>query len=144
MRTRDKINHIKKANMLSESRTSLIKEGIDNKYSDKKTIVNAIYKIFKEEGVEGRYTDEHWGGVNKLTSVFKKYGIDYDLESSKYEHNDGINSQLPNAKVFVFSVKVMDKMGKTHILPLKVSCAFVGKTGTMTDGTYELTYYFMV
>jgi hypothetical protein len=144
MRTRDKINHIKKANAILDLRVNLIKEGIDNKYSNKKQIANAILTILKEEKIEGRYTDEHWGAINKLTSVLNKYGIDYDLESANYGHNTEFKTELPNYKVYVFNISVMDKMGKTHILPLRVTCAFVGNTGTMTDGTYELTYYFTI
>ena len=144
MRTRDKINHIKKANAILDLRVSLIKEGIDNKYSNKKQIANAINNILTQENIEGRYTDEHWGAINKLTSVLKKYGIDYDLESANYGHDTEFPTKLPNHKIYLFNISVMDKMGKTHILPLRVTCAFVGNTGTMADGTYELTYYFTI
>ena len=103
-----------------------------------------IRQILKNENIEGRYTDEHWGGVTKLTDVFNKHGIDYDLEDTKYQHNNDFKSQLPNSKVYTYNINVMDNNGKQHILPLRVNCAFVGNTGTMTDKTYELTYYFMV
>ena len=127
-----------------EVKNLLIKEGIDNKYSNKKQIANAINNILTQENVEGRYTDEHWGAINKLTSVLKKYGIDYDLESANYGHDTEFPTKLPNHKIYLFNISVMDKMGKTHILPLRVTCAFVGNTGTMADGTYELTYYFTI
>jgi len=146
MRKSDKLKHMTKLNILTESRVSVLKEGaVDGKFSDKKGMVNALYTILKTEGVENRYTDEHWEGVNKLVGVFNKYGINYDLIKSGYEHNnDDFNSTLPNSKVYVFNITVMSKMGKEVVLPLKVNCAFVGKSGTMTDATYELTYYFMV
>jgi hypothetical protein len=145
MRKTDKLKNIKKVNLLVESRIGILKESvIDNKYSNKSTIVNVLNKILKNENIEGRYTDEHWGGVTKLTDVFNKHGIDYDLEDTKYQHNNDFKSQLPNSKVYTYNINVMDNNGKQHILPLRVNCAFVGNTGTMTDKTYELTYYFMV
>jgi len=145
MRKSDKLKNIAKVNMNLNNRFNLLKEGaVDNKFSNKKTIVNALLNILNTEGVEGRYTDEHWEGINKLTNTFNKYGIEYELQSAKYEHNNDFKTNLPNIKIYVFNVTVMDKMGKQYILPLKVSCAFVGKTGTSEDTTYELTYYFMV
>jgi hypothetical protein len=145
MRKSDKVKNMAKVNETLSKRFSLLKEGaIDNKFSNKKSIVNAILKILNTEGVEGRYTDEHWAGISKLTTAFNKYGIEYELQSANYEHRNDFKTTLPNIKVYVFNVTVMDKMGKQHILPLKVNCAFVGKTGTSEDGTYELTYYFMV
>jgi len=144
MRKTDKIKNIKKVNILLEKRVLLIKEAFGDKFSNKRQIANAINNILSQEKIEGRYTDEHWGGISKLTSVFNKYGIDYSLESANYGHDTEFKTELPNYKVYIFNVSVTDKMGKTHILPLRVTCAFVGKTGTMTDGVYELTYYFTI
>ena len=117
---------------------------IDGKFSNKNSIVNALYKILKNENVEGRYTDEHWAGISKLNDVFNKYNINYDLVDAKYEHNSDFKTQLPNSKVYTYMINVMDKNGKQHQLPLRVTCAFVGRTGTMADEIYELTYYFAV
>jgi hypothetical protein len=117
---------------------------IDNKFSNKNSILNALYKILKNENIEGRYTDEHWAGISKLTDAFKKYNIDYDLVDAKYEHKNDYKTQLPNSKVYTYMINVMDKNGKQHELPLRVTCAFVGRTGTMADEIYELTYYFAV
>jgi len=143
MRKLDKLKNINKVNLLLDLRgINLNESAIDNKYSSKTTILNVLYKILKSENVEGRYTDEHWDGIRKLTDVFNKYGIDYDLESAKYEHSSDFKTELPNSKVYTYIIKAMDKNGKQHILPLRVNCAFVGRTGTMSDGEYELTYYF--
>ena len=145
MRKIDKIKNIKKFNILLEKRVLLIKEGFGDKFSNKRQIANAINNILSQEKIEGRYTDEHWSGISKLTSVLNKYGIEYNLESANYGHNNTeFKTELPNYKVYLFNISVTDKMGKTHILPLRVTCAFVGKTGTMTDGVYELTYYFTI
>jgi hypothetical protein len=146
MRKSDKKVNIQKVNLIIESRFNLLKEGtLDGKYSTKRSITNALYDILKINKIEGRYTDEYWEGINKLTTVLKVSGIDFELVSAKYEHNnDEIKTRLPNSKVYVFDVKVMDKMGREQVLPLKVTCAFVGTSGTMEDKTYELTYYFMV
>jgi hypothetical protein len=123
---------------------SSVDNSIDNKFSNKNSIVNALYKILKNANVEGRYTDEHWAGISKLNDVFNKYNINYDLVDAKYEHNSDFKTQLPNSKVYTYMIKVMDKNGKEHQLPLRVTCAFVGRTGTMADEIYELTYYFAV
>ena len=144
MRKSDKLENIKRVNLLREQKTAMLKEGaLDNKFSSKKTIIDNIYKVLESENVQGRYTDEYWLGVTKLKDVLNKYGIEYDLINSKYEHQQDANTQLPNSKVYLFNLTIMDKMGKQHVLPLKVSCAFVGRTGTMEDGKYELTYYIM-
>lgn len=144
MRKSDKLENIKRVNLLREQRTAMVKEGaLDNKFSSKKTIIDNIYKILESESVQARYKDEYWLGVTKLKEVLAKYGIEYDLIDAKYEHQRDANTQLPNSKIYVFNLTVMDKMGKQHVLPLKVSCAFIGRTGTMEDTEYELTYYIM-
>ena len=141
MKKIDKINSIKKANLLLENRR-LIKEGaIDGKFAIKQSIKNAIYKILQNEGIEGRYHDEYWAGISKLTSTLDKYGIDNDLVDSKYAHIPDLHTQLPNMKVYNFVLNVTDKSGVTQTIPLKVTCSFVGRTGTMEDNVYEVTYY---
>jgi hypothetical protein len=145
MRKSDKLKNIKKVNLLREERVAILKEGVlDNKFLSKKAMTDNIYKILKVEGVEGRYTDEYWLGVSKLKEVLNKYGVEYNLVSATYEHQSGTNTQLPNAKIYIFELTIMDKMGKQHVLPLRVNCSFVGRTGTTEDRTYELTYYLMV
>lgn len=122
----------------------LTESEFNHKFSNKRSIINALYKLLKSEKVEGRYTDEHWKGITKLTDVFKEHNIEYDLIKAKYEHDKDIpRTTLPNRKVYVFDITVQDKNGKEIVLPLSVNCAFVGKTGTSEDDTYELTYYFM-
>lgn len=146
MRKSDKKANMQRVNLIMESKYNLLKEGtLDGKYSTKSAIVNALYNILKSEGIEGRYTDENWAGINKLTSALNNHGVDYDLITARYEHNnDDLNTRLPNSKLYIFDVKIMDKMGREVVLPLRVTCAFIGKTGTMEDPNYELTYYFMV
>jgi hypothetical protein len=145
MRKSDKKANMLKVNLLVENRNALLKESVlDGKFGDKRGIAKAIYKLLEDSSVEGRYKDEYWLGVNKLRAVFVDNGIEIDLVSAKYEHNnsDVVNTQLPNSKVYVFEITVMDKVGREQKLPLRVMCAFVGSTGTMEDKVYELTYYF--
>lgn len=147
MRKSDKKANMARVNLLVESRNVMLKEGnLDGKYGDKRGISKGLYALLTAASIEGRYTDEYWEGVTKLVSVFKNNGIEYDLVSAKYEHNhaDIVKTNLPNSKVYVFNITVVDKVGRDQVLPLRVNCAFVGKTGTMEDGVYELTYYFMV
>jgi hypothetical protein len=51
---------------------------------------------------------------------------------------------MPTRKVFYYEISVRDKKGNIIIIPFKVTCSFVGKTGTMEDDVYELIYYAMV
>ena len=144
MRRMDKLKNIKNANILVENSYIGLKENIDGKFSNKKSILNALYKMLEGENVEGRYNDENWEGVRKLISALNKYDIDYDLIKSEYQHNRDSDSHLPNKKVYFFNIKATDSKGQQHMFPLQVTCAFVGRTGTMEDGEYELTYYFMI
>lgn len=115
---------------------------MDGKYATKRAIVNAVYEALKKAGVEGVYSDDNWQGIKKLTSALAEAGIDFSLQASNYAgHNSAYSeSSLPTKKVYKFSLKVKDRSGKDVHLPLKVNCAFVGKTGTMEDDRYELTY----
>lgn len=142
MRKKDKLFNLKNVNMLTEGRF-LLKETIDGKYSNKKSIVNALFSILKIEKVEGRYRDEHWAGITKLYRALEAHGVEYDLVSANYEHIPDSGTKLPNMKVYIINVSVRDKMGKEYVIPMKVTCAFVGTTGTSSDDVYELTYYFM-
>lgn len=120
------------------------KPSMNGKYKTKDAIKNAIYNILKTEQVEGRYSDENWEGVKKLKDALSKHGIDYNLRGSSYKGQGEIeNSSLPTRKVYIFDIEVRDKEGKVVSIPLQVTCAFVGKTGTMADSEYELTYYLM-
>lgn len=111
--------------------------------SDKRSIINSLYKILNSNKIEGRYTDEHWEGPRRLERLLSRY-VQYELaEPPQYYHNKDFQTQLPNGKRYVYNLTVTDNKGKTHIIPLQVMCAFVGKTGTMEDGTYELTYQFL-
>jgi hypothetical protein len=144
MRRMDKLKSIKNANILAENTYISLKENIDGKFSNKKSITNALYKMLQDEHVEGRYTDENWQGVRNLIGALNRYDIDYELVNSEYQRNRDSDTHLPNKKVYLFNIKVLDSNGQQHMFPLQVTCAFVGRTGTMEDGTYELTYYFMI
>lgn len=110
--------------------------------SNKRTLVNKLYKILADNKVEGRYRDEHWLGISKLQNVLNKYGVQYDLTKANYIRNPDQTKQLPSGKKYEYEVMLTDDKGQTHIVPLIVNCAFVGRHGTMEDDVYELTYYF--
>lgn len=143
MRRKDKKLNMSNVNILTEGRYLVTENSINGKYGNKKSIINAILNIFKIEKVEGRYHDEHWAGISKLKKAFEIHGIDYDFISARYEHIHDSNTKLPNMKVYEFNLSVRDKNEKEYVLPLKVTCSFVGRTGTSEDDVYELTYYFM-
>lgn len=116
---------------------------INGKYKTKEAIKSAIYKIFNQHHVEGRYSDENWIGIHKLQSVLNNNDIQYSLLDAEYSgHGEIQDSNLPTRKVYRFELNVRDKEGKNIPLFLKVTCAFVGRTGTMADKEYEVTYYF--
>lgn len=120
------------------------KPAMNGKFKTKDSIKNAIYKALASEEVEGRYNDENWQGVTRLKKALDDWGIDYTLRGAAYEgQGEAQNSSLPTKKIYIFDIEVRDKEGKVVSLPLKVTCAFVGKTGTMADSQYELTYYIM-
>jgi len=120
------------------------KASMNGKYRTKESIKNAIYNALRAENVEGRYNDENWDGVKRLKDALSKHGIDYSLRGAAYKgQGDVENSNLPTRKIYIFDIEVRDKEGKVISLPLQVTCAFVGKTGTMADSNYELTYYLM-
>lgn len=115
---------------------------MDGKYATKRAIVNAVYDVLKKTGVEGRYTDDSWMGVKKLTNALSEAGIDFSLQKANYAGHNSMysDSTLPTRKEYKYFLNVKDREGKEVHLPLKVTCAFVGKTGTMEDDVYELTY----
>lgn len=118
---------------------------INTKLSSKKAVLNALYRLLQISKVEGRYMDDSWDGVRKFTSTLEEVGADVDLLRSNYEGHGEVEGfeSLPTRKIYIFEVSVRDKMGKMLTIPFKVTCTFVGKTGTMEDDVYELTYYAM-
>jgi hypothetical protein len=118
---------------------------INAKLSSKQGIKNAIYKILELNKVEGRYRDKNWEGVSNFVNSLEKVGAEVDLLRSNYEGHGEVKDyeSLPTRKIYVYEVSVRDKKGNVVTIPFKVTCAFVGKTGTMSDGVYELTYYAM-
>ncbi len=119
------------------------KPSINGKFKTKEAIKTAIYKIFKKHNIEGRYEDDNWKGIQKLQMALNHNDIQFSLLDANYEgHGESLGSSLPARKVYRFEIHVRDRDGKNIILYLKVTCAFVGKTGTMADKEYELTYYF--
>ena len=118
---------------------------INAKLSSKQGIKNAIYKILEMNKVEGRYRDEGWQGVSKFKNSLEEVGAEVDLLRSNYEGHGEVNDyeSMPTRKVFYYEISVRDKKGNVVTIPFKLTCAFVGKTGTMEDDVYELTYYAM-
>lgn len=122
------------------------KKSINTKLSTKEGIKNALYKILEVEKVEGRYRDDNWQGVSKFRNVLTEVGAEVELVKSGYEGHGEVAGyeSMPTKKVYVFNVTVRNKKGTTVVIPFKVTCAFVGQTGTMVDDVYELTYYAMM
>ena len=119
------------------------KKAINNKYASKDSIKSAIYAALKNAGVEGIYNDDNWQGINKIQQVFKDNNLKYFLEDASYSgHGEMQNTNLPTRKIYRFVIQAQNNKGFHIPLFLKVTCAFVGKTGTMADTEYEVTYYF--
>lgn len=118
---------------------------INAKLSSKQGIKNAIYKILEMNKVEGRYRDEGWQGISKFVDTLREVGAEVDLLRSNYEGHGEVKNyeSMPTRKVFYYEISVRNKKGNVVTIPFKVTCAFVGKTGTMEDDVYELTYYAM-
>lgn len=133
-----KAEEIKKANLNENIQ-------INTKLSSKQGIKNAIYKVLEINKVEGRYRDESWKGVKKFTDSLYEVGAEVDLLRSNYEGHGEVEGyeSMPTRKIYIYEVSVRDKKGNVITIPFKVTCSFVGSTGTMEDGVYELTYYAM-
>ena len=118
---------------------------INAKLSSKQGIKNAIYKILEMNKVEGRYRDEGWQGISKFVDTLREVGAEVDMLRSNYEGHGEVKNyeSMPTRKVFYYEISVRNKKGNVVTIPFKVTCAFVGKTGTMEDDVYELTYYAM-
>ena len=116
---------------------------INAKLSSKQGIKNAIYKVLELKKVEGRYRDDSWDGVKKFTDSLSEVGAEVDLLRSNYEGHGEVQGyeSIPTRKIYIYEISVRDKKGNVVTIPFKLTCAFVGKTGTMEDGVYELTYY---
>jgi len=138
---------IAKAKEIKSSNLNKNKENIEinAKLSTKQGIKNAIYKILEMNKIEGRYRDDSWDAVSRFKSVLEEVGAEVDLLRSNYEGHGEVTGyeSLPTRKVYVYEISIRDKKGNVVTIPFKVTCAFVGKTGTMEDDVYELTYYTM-
>jgi len=119
------------------------KKNINSKYSTKSAIKNAVYDILKNEKIEGRYADDSWQGIQKMLYTLHDNNIETELEGAAYAGQGTVEgTNLPTKKVYKYILNIRDKNGNNIPLTLIVTCAFVGKTGTMVDKEYELTYYF--
>jgi hypothetical protein len=136
---------IEKAKEIKSSNLNENKENIEinAKLSTKQGIKNAIYKILEMNKIEGRYRDDSWDAVSRFKSALEEVGAEVDLLRSNYEGHGEVTGyeSMPTRKVYVYEISVRDKKGNMVTIPFKVTCAFVGKTGTMEDDVYELTYY---
>jgi hypothetical protein len=131
-----------------ENKSSNLNENKENieinaKLSTKQGIKNAIYKILEMNKIEGRYRDDSWDAVSRFKSALEEVGAEVDLLRSNYEGHGEVTGyeSMPTRKVYYYEISVRDKKGNMVTIPFKVTCAFVGKTGTMEDDVYELTYY---
>lgn len=153
---RGKIGHIPLGQHAPHSQATISEESdeieipknkslINGKFKTIEAIKSAIYKVLTHAGVEGRYNDENWNGIFKLQNVLKDNDISFHMvDTPTYSGQGEVNgSNLPTRKVYKFELNVRNKEGKSTALFLKVTCAFVGKTGTMADSQYEITYYFV-
>ena len=116
---------------------------INGKYKTKEAIKTAIYNLLEKEKVEGRYADENWAGIQKLQMTLNNNDVPFEMVSADYSGQGEVeSSNLPTRKVYRFELMPRNKEGKVVPLYLKVTGAFVGRTGTMADNEYEITYYF--
>ena len=117
---------------------------INGKFRRPDAIKIAIQKVMTHAGIEGKYNDENWTGVLKLQEVLKDNDISFhQVDTPKYSgEGEAKGSNLPTRKIYNFELNVRNKDGKSIPLFLKVICTFIGKTGTMADSQYELTYHF--
>lgn len=121
----------------------LNKPSINGKFKTKDAIKTAIYNLLKKEKVEGRYADDNWIGIQKLQTTLNNNNIEFETLDADYEgHGEVQDSSLPTKKVYRLQLNVRNKEGANIPFYLKVTCAFIGRTGTMADKEYELTYYF--
>ena len=119
---------------------------INAKLSSKQGIKNAIYKILEMKKVGDIYRDKGWGGITKFVDTLREVGAEVDLLRSNYEGHGEVKGDyevMPTRKVFYYEISARNDKGIVVKIPFKVTCAFVGKTGTMDDDVYELTYYAM-
>lgn len=120
------------------------KPAVNGKYKTKSAIQSAIYKLLAQDKIEGRYADENWSGIQKMLYVLHSNGVETEGLGAEYEgHGEAHGSNLPTRKVYKYQLTARDKEGKNVPMNLKVTCSFIGKTGTMVDKQYELTYYFI-
>ena len=119
------------------------KKTINAKLSSKNAIKNALYAILKSEKVEGIYHDDSWQGVNKFVNALTEVGAEVNLVQSGYKGHGEVKDyeSLPTKKVYMYDISVRDKKGNVITIPFMLNCIFVGRTGTMSDDKYELTYY---
>lgn len=116
---------------------------VNGKYKTIDAITTAITNLFTKEGIEGTYADKNWVGVQKLQNLLHNNSIKFEQLDVAYEgHGEVEGSSLPTKKVYRIRLDVRDKEGKNIPLYLKVTCQFSGKTGTMADKEYQLTYKF--
>lgn len=136
-------NHIlNKISVLTENR----------QYATKRAAMNAIYKLLgdavvkgpdgKDRKLEGNYHDEYWAGPSAVMEVLHGAGYEPDGFMGKYYHIKDYNTTLPNGKHFNTNIPVTTTDGKIHMLPFQINCQFLGQTGTMEDGVYEMTWVF--
>jgi hypothetical protein len=120
------------------------KPAVNGKYKTKSAIQSAVYKLLAQDKIEGRYADENWSGIQKMLYVLHSNGVETEGLGAEYEgHGESQGSNLPTRKVYKYKLTARDKEGKNVPMNLKVTCAFIGNTGTMVDKQYELTYYFI-
>lgn len=119
------------------------KPAINGKYKTTVAIKNAIYNVLVQNKVQGIYSDNNWEGIQKLHRILNENGIQFQTLDAEYSgHGEVHDSNLPTKKIYRLQLDIRSKEGKNIPLYLKVTCAFVGKTGTMADSEYEITYYF--
>lgn len=119
------------------------KPSFNGKYKTKEDIESAISKLLSQYEIEGEYADVNWNSIKNMQTILKNNGIEYSLLSADFAgQGEAKNSDLPTKKIYRFELSVRDKEGKNILLFFKVTCSFVGKSGTIADKEYNLTYSF--
>lgn len=120
------------------------KPKISGKFRTKNEIQNAVFTLLKANCVENIYHDDNWLGVDKIFNLLESNGISCEvLDSSYADQGESKISSLPTKKIYRVSLQVRDREGKNVELFLKILCSFIGKTGTMADKAYRITFKFM-
>jgi hypothetical protein len=108
----------------------------------KQSVINYIYKIYKQVDHGQRYRDAAWENVHKIFDLFGQYGMDtsggYDAE-----YNPGgisVDEMTPQWKRWKIDFNFTDNKDKQRTITF-VLTAHAGGTVENPWGSYDITFY---